>query len=544
MHLFTLSSQLRCLDRTKNSRAQNSKGAPMTLRAAICSATKRPRMIFLYHAGEPFACPWPVAPAASVATDKWEGLVLLKDHYPAGKAAGTTIDAITQRPVPLVPIAILGAGISGLAASISSGAPVYEAEDVAGGVAASDTVQGFTFDRGIHILQAASTKTHKVLEDAGVRLNSRSRQAFIYSHGAYTAYPFQVNTARLPLMLRLRCVWDFLNREGRKPDSQPGNYEEWIIANLGRGFADTFLVPYSDKFWTVHPREMTHEWTGNRVPQPTTMQVLRGALWNKQTRIGTNVDFQYPVNGRGYGSITEALSLQCSAIHLGHRAKRLDTRNNLLHFENGSVIAYRQLISTIPLPELVAICDEAPNEVRAAAAQLRANSILVVNLGIGRAPRSGWHWVHFPQKEEVFFRISFPHNLADNVTPTGMSSVSAEVAYSSERPINHATIVDQVVDDLIRVGLVRRDDPIVYRATCNIRYAYCIHDFARKEAVRTVRNWMIERNVIPTGRYGLWNYFWSHESMMSGLQAGRKAHMTTLGAGEELAADDTFDGAH
>jgi UDP-galactopyranose mutase len=305
---------------------------------------------------------------------------------------------------------------------------------------------------------------------------------------------------------------------------------------LGRGFADTFLIPYSEKFWTVHPRDMTHEWTGNRVPQPSTWQVLRGALWSRQTRIGTNVDFRYPCSAPGYGSISEALAEQVGHIHRGHRARRFDVLARTLHFDNGASVAYQRLISTIPLPDLVALCPDAPPEVRAAAARLRANSICVVNLGIGRPGRNAWHWAHYPEKEFSFFRISFPHNLADNVTPPGMSSISAEVAYSAQRPLDHAGIVQRVTDDLIRVGVLERNDPIVFSATRDIRYAYCIHDFARKDAVRTIRDWMLMHNIVPTGRYGHWNYFWSHESIMSGLQAGEKALKDLNGQAADIEA--------
>lgn len=425
----------------------------------------------------------------------------------------------THHPRP-EPIVVLGGGLAGLSASIACGAAVYEADEKVGGVAASDGAEGFVFDRGIHIMQAAPARILRLLEEVGVELNDRSRRAYIYSHDTYTAYPFQVNTAGLPLRLRVRCLRDFLIRPSRM---RPRNYEEWSYANLGRGFAETFLIPYSEKFWTVHPRDMTHEWTGNRVPQPTTLQVIRGALWSRQTRIGTNVDFRYPRHAPGYGAIAENLGRRAGPVHKGHRACRLDLRARTLQFDNGVSVSYRRLISTIPLPELVKICADSPAEVRAAAAQLRTNSILVVNLGIGRPRISDWHWAHFPERDVSFFRISFPHNFADNVVPPGMSSISAEVAYSPGRPIDKAGIVDRVVDDLVRVRLLRRDDPIVYKMTRDIRYAYCIHDFQRKAAVRTVRNWLLEHDVIATGRYGLWNYFWSHEAMMSGLQAGEKA---------------------
>ncbi len=436
------------------------------------------------------------------------------------------------------PIVVLGGGLAGLTASIASGAEVYEAEDGVGGVAASDRRDGFAFDRGIHVMQSVPARILKLLDDVGVELNVRNRRAFIYSHGTYTPYPFQVNTAGMPLGVRTRCVWDFLTRERA---GRPRNYEEWIYQSVGRGFAETFLIPYSEKFWTVHPREMTHEWTGNRVPQPTTLQVLRGALWSRQTRIGTNAEFRYPSHAPGYGSIGESLRARAAKVHCGHRASRVDIPGHRVHFENGTTVDYGRLVSTIPLPELVRICPEAPEEVRAAAALLRTNSIVVVNLGIDRPAVTDWHWVHFPDRDVSFFRISFPNNFAENVVPFGMSSVSAEVSYSPLRPLDETGIVERVVEDLRRVGVLRADDRIRFSMTRNIRYAYCIHDFHRKAAVRTVRHWLLENDVIATGRFGLWNYFWSHEAMMSGLQAGEKARSApslVAEAGEPAVAAD------
>lgn len=433
------------------------------------------------------------------------------------------------------PIVVLGGGLAGLAAGIASGGPVYEATERVGGVAASDVRDGFTFDRGIHVLQAASERVMQLLTEVGVEFDLHSRQAFIYSHGTYTPYPFQVNTAGLPLALRLRCVRDFLSRP---KDSRPVNYEEWIHASVGRSFAETFLIPYSEKFWTVSPREMTHEWTGNRVPQPRMRQVLRGALWARQTRIGTNSSFRYPSSVLGYGAVGEALAQRVGRLYRGHRAVGIDTQARTVRFQNGHATGFQRLITTLPLPELVALCPEAPDEVRQAASRLRTNSICVVNLGIGRPGRNDWHWAHFPEKDISFFRISFPHNFARGAVPEGMSSVSAEVAYNATNPVDPARLTERVIDDLRRVGVIAPDDPIVHRSTHDIRYAYCIHDFARKEAVRTIRSWMQRHGVVPTGRYGHWNYFWSHEALMSGLQSGEKAlKQIHSGGGDE--PDDT-----
>ena len=420
---------------------------------------------------------------------------------------------------PAQPLVILGGGLAGLAASLASRAPVYEADEAPGGVAASDREEGYAFDRGIHVLQTRNARILKLLEESGVELNEHRRRAFIYARGVYTPYPFQVNTAGMPLSVRARCVWDFLRRDRR---AQPRNYEEWMYASLGRGFAETFLIPYSEKFWTVHPREMTHEWTGNRVPQPSTLQVLRGALWARQTRIGTNVDFRYPRSAPGYGAVGEALARRAGPLRCGKRAIGLDLGRRTVRFADGTSVRFERMISTIPLPELVRLCTEAPPEVRAAAAKLRTNSILVVNIGVARPNLSDWHWAHYPEKEVSFFRISFPCNFADNVAPRGVSTISAEVAYSPARPLDIDATVRQVLADVVKVRVLRGDDRVVYTGTRNVRYAYCIYDFERKAAVRLLRDWLQRYDVVPAGRYGLWTYFWSDEAMMSGLQAAER----------------------
>ncbi len=418
------------------------------------------------------------------------------------------------------PIVILGAGVAGLAASIDTQAPVYEAADRIGGVAAADHVDGFAFDRGIHVLQSWDERVLGMLADAAVPLRTHKRRAYIYSHGVYTPYPFQVNTAGLPLGLRARCLRDYLLRDR---NLEPQNYEQWMYKHIGRGFAETFLIPYSEKFWTVHPRDMTFEWTNNRVPHPSAWQVLRGALWSKRTAVGSNATFLYPEGPGGYDGFVDAVAHRAGPVQLGQRATHVDTARRRVCFNDGHDLGYDTLISSIPLPDLIGICTEVPPEVEAAAARLRANSIMVVNIGVQRADLGPYHWVHFPESDVCFFRISYPANFSDDVCPPGCASISAEVSFSASRPLPREGLVDRVIADLVRVGALRADDRIVATHTHEIRYAYCIYDKHRREAVRIIRDWLKRVDIEPTGRYGLWCYFWSHEAMLAGRRAGARA---------------------
>ena len=82
------------------------------------------------------------------------------------------------------------------------------------------------------------------------------------------------------------------------------NYEEWIYAMFGKAIAEYFMIPYSKKFWTVAPKDMTIDWLDVRVPIPTIKDVVRGALTD-QKGFGPNARFSYPAHG-GISALPES----------------------------------------------------------------------------------------------------------------------------------------------------------------------------------------------------------------------------------------------
>lgn len=428
-------------------------------------------------------------------------------------------------------LVILGGGLAGLMAGLETGAPVYEAEPDVGGAAASDKQDGFTFDRGIHVLQTNNRSIVAKLEELGVEFEIIDRSAHIYAFRKYTAYPFQINSTNLRLDRRIRCVASFLRRNANK---EPENYADWIYRSIGRGFGDTFLIPYSEKFWGVHPREMTFEWTGNRVPKADTWQVLRGAVVSRNTRVGTNATFRYPKGPGGYGTVADRiLGRVHNQVHTAHRATLIDVTRHRVVFNDKIAVDYRTLLSTIPLPVLAKIMPDMPDEVRAAIASLRTNSIMVVNVGIDRANITNKHWIHFPEKEISFFRISFPSNFSRDLTPPGMSSVSAEVSYPAKVRPDPDALTDKVIADLVKVGVMRPEDRVVTRHVRDVPFGYCIFDDSRKAALPVIRRWLTSVDIIPSGRYGLWTYFWSDEAMLSGRKSADLAlrHLSHISTG-------------
>ena len=419
-------------------------------------------------------------------------------------------------------VVILGAGLAGLGAAYKSGFPLYEAAPGPGGAACSTVKDGFVFDIGIHVLQSKNRYFHDLLGELGVELVSRKRSGWIYSFGGYSRYPFQVNTSHLPFGVRARCVAGFV-ANGRK--NEPANYEEWMLCNFGEGFSRNFLIPYAEKFWGVPPSEMTYEWTGNRVPRPKVMQVIKGMFKDQETDLGTHVHFQYPVEtGAGFAAIATGLARNLSGVHYNMKATSVLPAEKSIAFNGGeTTVRYGRLISTIPLPELLNLMPGVPPEITAAASRLRCNSIAVVNLGIARGALTDRHWVHFPEKEISFFRISFPSNFCDGLNPPGTSSIQAEVSYDPASAPGRDDLLRRVKDDLRRIGLLRKDDRCIVEEVVYQRYGYVIYDHARKDTVRKIHEYLNTMDIYPCGRYGAWEYLWSDEAISSGMQAAEAA---------------------
>jgi hypothetical protein len=52
-----------------------------------------------------------------------------------------------------------------------------------------------------------------------------------------------------------------------------------------------------------------------------------------------------------------------------------------------------------------------------------------------------------------------------------------------------------------------------------VEYANVVFDHRRKSAVTTIRRWAAKRDIVLAGRYGLWEYLWSDDAVLSGYAA-------------------------
>ena len=425
-------------------------------------------------------------------------------------------------------VIILGAGLAGLSAANHFGpeCQVYEKHDYIGGHCRTKSVEGFNFDEGAHVFFGTDEFSQKFILKplAGELVEHKAEIWNNYGGQRIGRYPVQANAAALDPELATRCLLDFIEAS-RQLETDVRTYEDWCYASFGKKFADEFMLRYARKVWTVEPGEMNTEWLGSkvggRISRPSLEQVLRGAIDRDPQELNYLTQFSYPASG-GFQRIVEPLARGVARINLGCGVTKVESEARRITFADGTMQSYDAAISTIPLPSLVRLTEDAPDPVRTAADDLMWTAVRCVNIGVARPDVGPGHWVYFYDQAIPFFRVSFPSKFTPGNAPAGHSSISCEIAYSKRKPLDEDRLIERTVDALRSTGILRDSDQIVVEDQIDIPYAYVVFDFKRESSLRVIHSWMESAGLYPCGRFGEWGYHWSFEAIESGQRVAAR----------------------
>ena len=456
---------------------------------------------------------------------------------------------------------IAGAGPTGLSAAYHLGLNtlLLEQNDRVGGWCRSVVENGFTFDYAGHIMFSNDPYVHDMYRLLlGDNVHWQDREAFIFSKGVYTRYPFQGSLHGLPPAVIKECLLGAIEAQyttaagprvnGKKPgtphctsapddccadgvletttplveaSSPPRNFRDFIYRVWGRGIAEHFAIPYNQKLWAVPLEEMETSWLGGRVPMPDLEEMIDGALSPTPKPMGPNARFGYVLRG-GFQALMDAFLPHLSGeLRLNARVVTVSPVRHRLITADGAQASYDSLISTMPLPVLIrAIGREAPQEIHEAAASLRHVSVRCVHLGIGRENLTEKHWIYYPE-DPVFHRIFVQGNASPHCNPPGGFGLTCEITYSPQKPLpcDGDELIRRCVEDCRRVGLIREDDPVWAATQVDLPYAYVVYDHGRAEKVERIKRWLAERDIVAAGRYGEWAYYNSDHAFLAGRTA-------------------------
>jgi UDP-galactopyranose mutase len=480
---------------------------------------------------------------------------------------------------------IVGAGPTGLSAAYHAGPDsiLIEQNSRVGGWCRSIEAGGFTFDYAGHIMFSGDPYVHQLYQLLlGDNVHWQDREAWIYSKNVYTRYPFQGSLYGLPGKVIKECIVGAIEaRYGSlqpSPETKranghatngkangtngscdsvkdccgdgvleasvplvkrasagpaPRNFEDFIYQVWGAGIAKHFAIPYNRKLWSVPLDEMETSWLGGRVPLPDLEEMIEGALSPSPKPMGPNARFGYPLRGGFQALMDGFVPLLKGELRTNTSVVRVSPSRHAVTLADGAEVTYEHLISTMPLPVLIArMGDEAPANLRNAAAQLRHVSVRCVHLGVSRENLTEKHWIYYPE-DTVFHRVFVQGNASPHCNAPGGFGLTCEITYSNCKPLpcDGDDLIQRCIQDCRKVGLIAADDAIMVATQCDLPHAYVVYDHYRAEAVREIREWLEERDIILAGRYSEWEYYNSDHAFLAGKRA-----VEQIGKAEEKAA--------
>ncbi len=416
---------------------------------------------------------------------------------------------------------VLGGGIAGIAAGYAArlqgvDAVVFEAADRAGGLLDNFTVEGFRFDTAVHLSFAEEPEVRAVF-DRTPYLTHRP-ESLCWDDGRWIRHPVQNHLFPLPSEEKAALIAGL----AEQPAGEVANYRDWLVQQYGAPIAERWPLVYTEKYWTVAAERLGTDWIGQRMRRADLREVLRGAFDPDPPSTYYVREMRYPERG-GYRAFLEPM-IGAVEIRCGRRVVSLDPAAREIAFEDGGRVRYERLVSTLPLPALTGFTAQAPADVVEAAGSLFATSLDLISVGFNRPSVSPALWFYIYDREIAAARAYSPDWKSPDNVPAGCSALQFEIYSSRERPqaLSIEALKANTVQALATMGLATAED-IRFVHHRRLPYANVVFDLGMEARRERVRAWFEAQRVATAGRFGEWDYLWSHQAMMSGARAAERA---------------------
>lgn len=412
----------------------------------------------------------------------------------------------------------MGAGIAGISAAYhlkqkGENSVIFEKDNDWGGLCGFFEIDGFRFDRFVHFTFAKDEKIAELFAKSSP-LYAHPPVSYNYWRGCWLKHPAQNNLAPLPIEEKVKIIDSFVNRP-RKDVAEISDYAEWLRVQYGDYFAENFPFAYTRKYWGVEAKQLETKWVGNRLHVSPLPEVLRGAFAEQQENFYYTKFMNYPKKG-GFRSIMNECRKGLD-IRLNKKAVRIDTAAKQVEFADGTVENYDNLISSLPLPEIIKMISDVPENVQNAAKQLRWTCGYQVSLGFNRPDVAKYLWFYIYDEDVPPARVYSPNLKSPDNAPEGCSSLQAEIFFANGVKVVDKNIILQKTVEKLKEICQFNDSDVVVKDIRFEPYANIIFTPEIYESRKVVREWLQAQGIKTIGRFGEWDYLWSHQAFESGM---------------------------
>jgi protoporphyrinogen oxidase len=425
---------------------------------------------------------------------------------------------------------ILGAGVTGLAAGMASGFPVFEARNGPGGIAASYYLrrgssrplssapadgEAYRFEiGGGHWIFGGDAAILAGLELlAPMKSYTRLSSVYFSRTGLKVPYPLQNHLRYLGLPLAKNCLQDA--RLAQRKAAPSRTMGEWLESNFGKTLCELFFDPFHCRYTAGLYREIAPQ-DGYKSP-PGVAEMIRGAS-GAIPSAGYNARFRYP--REGLDALVGDMARRCRVVYRKKAVVLQPSRRRII-FEDGSVQHYDRILSTLPLNQLQQMCrfktKHPPDPY---------TSALVLNVWACKGKRYPEdHWLYIPDARSGFHRVGFYSNVDAHFLPRrnrprrDRAALYVERAYSKGTQPTRRAVRRYIRDALLELrawGFIQ-DVEVAHPTWISVAYTWSRPGSSWKtEACQLLQR----HGIFSIGRYGRWVFQGIADSIQEGFGAG------------------------
>jgi protoporphyrinogen oxidase len=295
------------------------------------------------------------------------------------------------------------------------------------------------------------------------------------------------------------------------------DFEEALLNDFGKPLCDIFMFPYNRKMWKRPLSELSPSGFQWNIERPDFEKALEGVLAPNRKRDAYNSRGWYPrppagSRKRGMEVLSDALSKQVNDLRSNHTAKFIDLEHRTVRVgcNNGDYeIRFDDgCLATIPLPELISMCDPVPEDLLSGCRELRRNRVLMAAFSIeGTRPVDRGHWRYYADESLLFNRLIFMHEFDPLCAPDNGWGLMAEITEPAEKPLpDMGELLSRVRKDVAKTGEVGEDCRIVGEHVWVADPAYVVMTPDTRGVVENARSYLEQHGITTLGRYGCWAY--------------------------------------
>ena len=416
-------------------------------------------------------------------------------------------------------IYILGAGISGLGAGYSlhkQGIPsvILEKDATYGGLCGNFEINSFRFDRFVHFSFSNDEEVIRLFSLSSPDIIRHIPNPYNIYKGNWIKHPAQNNLCVLPEKEKHQIIEDFKKRPKDVDINQISSYEEWLRIQYGNYFAEHFPMVYTRKYWMCEAKDLETGWVGKRLYQPSLEEVIQGSLTKETPVTYYAKEMRYPAEG-GFKTFLNVL-VDKANIKFNSEVVEINPEEKVLRTVTGDSYQYDRLISSLPLPEILNMLQEIPEDVRKAGTQLKCTCGYQVSVGLKTKNIPPYLWWYIYDEDILPARVYSPSLKSPDNVPWGCSSLQMEI-YCKKNKYTKEELVNRSVGKLVKLGIIKQED-ILFVDVRFEKYANVVFDSNIYNARKVVRDYLSSLGIETIGRFGEWDYLWSGQSLISGLK--------------------------